>query len=870
MPARIVHIAYSAQGGAGRAALRASMACQKVGLNSIFASVRDGEAGAEAFTLQVEHAKAGVAGTVRNKLQWGLLPRTQHSGYSLFSTPYPGVEIDAHPSISAADILHLHWPSWTVTPPAIRRFLDSGRPVFITLHDMWMFTGGCHYAGECRQFCTGCMKCPQIADGLGLANAVFEDKLACYGGGHPSLHVVALCDWMADFARESRILGQSPIHLIPNPIETDLFVPGDRAAHRAELGIGPDDAVLLFGNFDNTETRKGADILRAALDLFAASPCVAAFPGRIFLLSFGRHSDMSAPAPLHPMSFGSVNDDALLARIYGVADMLCFPSLEDNYPNSIVEAAACGTPTIAFDTGGMSDMIQHEETGLLVSSLGDAAAFATTLERGLERLVGSDEIRKACRQWTVEENAPEVVGKRLATAYEAALDGASGNRAMPGCQTTGDGGTDTLGGKLLSQINLGEDCGFGQEFARFPVSQYLRDNGAQGLDGGIQKIRRYTPPGEERIKILTVRAFHEHHSAHSGPYQFLRHLQPDEFELSNMVVPLGDQFAAPNMGDKTAPIGRLLGVEPFGAHPNLWSAEWEIARRLQTEMFDLVHLIDGELSGWLISRLPDENFANGRRPALMTMLHQPPHLAASWTSAAALTRFDMLSAVAEVQAEQLRERSPGIPVEMAPHGVDIDFFHPGPVKKVAPKGRPLRLLAVGQWLRDYHLAFEVLDQLVAEGLAFEYRVICHSLDYGEPPAYVTMLSGLSDEELRDEYRAADLLFMPLSYATANNAVLESMACGTPVVSSAVGGVPEYVSNDAGRLCPPDADAFARALRELVSDTELMLRMGRSARRCAETFDWRNIAARYAEIYRSLVAGKRAEIDATKGMGVAAE
>lgn len=871
VPVKVVHIAYSADGGAGRAARRASAACNAAGMQSVFACV-SGEDLDQTLTCGEIQLKAdkpasdSAAQVLSHRLQWGLIPqmRVKDGGYSLFSIAYPGVDVTAHLAIMTADIVHLHWPTWTVTPPTIRRLLDVGKTVVVTLHDCWMFTGGCHYPSGCDQFTTACMKCPQISDRLGLASAGFEDKLVAYGGGHPRLHVVALCRWMRDLAASSTILGNAPTHLVPNPVETDLFTPDGRASLRTSMGVGDGDAVLLFGNFDNSETRKGSDILRAALTRLARSDTVRDFPGQIYLMSFGRNAEFEVPAPLKGINVGQISDDQVLAGIYSVADLLCFPSVEDNYPNSVVEAAACGTPSVAFSTGGMADMIVHGQTGLLVQPLGDTGAFTDALAGALGRLHGNQGVRDACRAHTLATNTMDIVGQQLAAVYAQALGrdidnnmGADTGRAAP------DTHMARLRDQVLSHVLLDNDDRLGSEFAKFPVSQFLRGNGVGGgagtFEANLARPRRYAAPDRTapRLRVLTVRSFHDHHSAHSGPYQFLRHLPPDRFELSNVLVPLGDDLVPdPSARARAKFLGQLIGAAPFGAQTNAWTGEWEIARRLRHEHFDLVHFIDAELSGWLITRLPD-SFFHGPRPAMLAMLHQPEHLAAKWTSATGLARYDMLGAVAEQQTDWLRSFVPGVPVQTVPHGIDVDFFCPDPDPTPAPGNRPFRLLAVGHWLRDYDLAFGALDILAAAGMEIEYRVVCHSLNRPSLPPYVTLLSGLPDAELVREYRAADLVFMPLQAATANNALLEGMACGTPVVSTAVGGVGDYVDPGAGHLCPPDPEACAAVLRTLLLDPALRADMGARARAHALTFDWRHIGARYGAIYQALIEANRA-------------
>jgi glycosyltransferase involved in cell wall biosynthesis len=717
---------------------------------------------------------------------------------------------------------------------------------------MWLFTGGCHYASGCTQFETACMKCPQVSDRMGLASATFEDKMAAYGGGLPGLEVVALCSWMKDLAARSRILGESPAHLIPNPIETDIFIPDSREALRANLGIGPEDAVLLFGNYDNSEARKGTDILTAALQKFAASRTVQKFAGRIHLMSFGRNVNFDIPSPLTGISMGEIKDDTLLAGLYSVADLFCFPSIEDNYPNSIVEAAACGTPSVAFQTGGMADMIKHGETGWLVQSIGDADAFATGLTAALSALHGNAAVRTACRRTVLETNGMETVGQQLATAYSEAL----GKPYAPRPTSADDmSNVPQVSTQILSHVLLKQDDRASSEFLKPPLRAFLRSKGAKEESTvGTPLLRHRSATSDaNRLRILAVRSFHEHHSAHSGPYQFLRHLPAAEFDISNVMIPLGNDLV-PDVTSRahTEALGKLLGASPFGTQSNAWAGEWEIARRLRAEPFDLVHFIDGELNGWLVTRLPTSFFADGRRPIMLNMLHQPEHLAAEWTTATGLSRFDMLGTVAEHQAEALRNMVPGLPVSTVPHGIDTDFFCPSDnPRPLVSKGGPFRLLAVGHWLRDYDLAFAALDKLAAAGFDIEYRIVCHSLNRSDLPPYVTLLSGISDDELRHEYREADLFFMPLASATANNALLESMACGTPVVSTLTGGVPEYVSQEAGRLCAPNPENCADTLQELLTSPRLRGRMGLAARAHAKTFDWRIIAQHFSRIYQSL-------------------
>lgn len=851
----ILHIAHSSDGGAGRAARRASAACAAAGMDSRFACLTGGDLDPGELRLSRGAFKEGGPGKILDeRLQWGVIPQSRSPvGGSLFSVGYPGVAIETHPAAISADIIHLHWPTWMVTPLAVSRLLDAGKTVFWTLHDMWAFTGGCHYASGCTQFETACMKCPQMSDRLGLAGLNFEDKLAAYGGGREGLHVIALCEWMRDLAASSAILGAAPTTLIPNPIDTEVFAPRAREEVRAALGLEPGDAMLLFGNFDNSERRKGSDILHAAFEALQDHSSVKAFQGRIVLVSFGRGDTIDLPSLFKTMSVGEISDDGVLASIYSAADLFLFPSIEDNYPNSVVEAAACGTPSVVFSTGGMADMVDDDVTGWQVARVGDPEAFAQGIARALERFHGDVKMRNTCREVVVERNDPLAIGKKLVNAYRKSL----GRKVLtdwpepkPQAVKVGPGEAappDQLADAVRSRLVTSADEAIGQALAKFPLTHFLRSEGVARLSDHVEAYgSEDVHEADDRLQILAVRSFHEHHSAHSGPYQYLRHLPRDRFAVTNVVVPLGSDLASgDDQRKRLREIGKVLGSAPLGTQANAWVAEWELAKLIKSRRFDLVHFIDGELNGWLVSRLPDVFFDYGR-PTLATMLHQPNEYLRDWLSGAGLRRYDLITTMCDTQTRFLGHTLPQTPVVTVHHGVDTSFFKPN--QQAFSRGRPIKLLAVGQWLRDYDLAFAALDRLAAEGLQFEYKVVSNAIQPDAVPDYVTVLQGISDDELLDEYQNCDVMFMPLAAATANNALLEAMACGRPVVTTDIGGLSEYVSREAGMLHPSDPAALAKGLRPLLLYESLRRLMGRAARENAERFAWERVGQKYARLY----------------------
>jgi len=369
-----------------------------------------------------------------------------------FSLPAPDLDLSAHPWMRAADIIHLHWVAGMLAPRGVAALRKLRKPIVWTLHDQRAFTGGCHFSAGCHGYEHNCAACPQLTeDPNGFTRSVLADALATLPGC--DITVVCPSRWLADCARRSAVFSGTRVEVIPSGLDTRVFRPREKAEARAALDLDPDAVCLLFGADRCSEQRKGfgkmAEAIRAALDDPEFREGV--HTGRIAFVSFGEVGRQFAELPVPIRRLERVDSDDTLATIYSAADALLFTSLEDNLPNVLFEAMCCGTPALAFDIGGVPDIVTHEKTGLLVPA-GDCANFAAVMRR----LAGDRAFREE-----LHRNCTESVPANFELSLQA-------SRYLALYRSLAAGGDATPSGTLPATAPvLGFSARFADVFARF-------------------------------------------------------------------------------------------------------------------------------------------------------------------------------------------------------------------------------------------------------------------------------------------------------------------------------------------------------------------------------------------------------------------
>ena len=276
-----------------------------------------------------------------------------------------GNDITRLPEFKEADLIHLHWINQgMLSLKGIRKILASGKPVVWTMHDMWACTGICHHARTCTAFHSECGACPMIYSQKrkDLSTRIFRQKQRLYASG--GIHFVTCSHWLEGMAKQSALLANQPVSVIPNPISTTLFHPMKQTEARQKLALPTEGKLILFGSVKLTDKRKGIDYMVEACRLLAKQH--PALKEQLALVAVGMHAAELQPlVPFKVHNMGYVREEHQLVEIYNAADLYVIPSLDENLPNTIMEAMACGTPCVGFPTGGIPEMIDHLKNGYL-------------------------------------------------------------------------------------------------------------------------------------------------------------------------------------------------------------------------------------------------------------------------------------------------------------------------------------------------------------------------------------------------------------------------------------------------------------------------------------------------------------------------
>jgi len=302
---------------------------------------------------------------IRPAIEKFFTPNTPSTQQRLFSPAWVPNSTVKNIIQSKADIIHLNWISSAFV--SIRSLKKLAHPIVWTLHDMWPFTGGCHYDSDCGKYQEICHHCPQLrpTPPIDLAKRVFQNKISAWKD--LNLTIVSPSQWLAKEAGKSTLFKERRIEVIPNGLDIELYKPIEKKEARSIIGIPQDKKIILFGAMGATsDKRKGYLQLKHAMESLSHT----SLKNELEVVIFGEDRTDSFRLFGFPVHYtGKLYDDISLAILYSSADVYVAPSLQENLSCTVMESLACATPCVAFNVGGMPDMIKHQVNGYLSKPL---------------------------------------------------------------------------------------------------------------------------------------------------------------------------------------------------------------------------------------------------------------------------------------------------------------------------------------------------------------------------------------------------------------------------------------------------------------------------------------------------------------------
>src|SRR5271165_3038276 len=232
--------------------------------------------------------------------------------------------------------------------------------------------------------------------------------------------VIAPSSWMLNSIKKASLMIGKDVTQIPNTLETDIFKPINKSDAKKQFGL-PDDKFIFLSGFmpSRKDLHKGTSYLLESLSLLKERAGIEA--DQVELVIFGNRNTEDLPDFAFKATFlGTINDDEKLASCYAAADAFLIPSLEDNLPYTVMESLACGTPVIAFTTGGIPDMVQHEYNGYL-AIYRSAESFADGMEWIIKH-PQKEKLQRQARQAVMNNFSENIIADMHIRLYQQLLN----------------------------------------------------------------------------------------------------------------------------------------------------------------------------------------------------------------------------------------------------------------------------------------------------------------------------------------------------------------------------------------------------------------------------------------------------------------
>lgn len=407
---------YLTGGGAAIAALRLAEALQKTGNVKVSILCLHGDREVEKnsnvnISCIVKNGKINLReriNFVAERLQIYLNNGFNRNKIFHISTALWGMDISNHPLVLDADIIHLHWIcQGMLSLHSLDKISKMNKKVVWTLHDMWPATAVSPHLDDPNIYVS-----PWSEKEIRLVQKVWDKKKNIYPRLQPIF--VGCSNWIKEKVAKSTLSSNLMITNIPNPIDIDRYSPDNSKKKR-------DCFTFIFGAVNTSDERKGFKQIIDAINILRDKGVLGRL--NIKIKVFGKLDDNAKTIidTLNMEYVGYVSSQEKMIDIYRQADCLVVPSLFENLPNTIMEAMSCGVPSVAFNVGGIKEMIENDVTGFISPMESGAKGLADNIER-LATIYQMDYNRYQkmcddCRQKVVLQYSENVVSDKYIQLY---------------------------------------------------------------------------------------------------------------------------------------------------------------------------------------------------------------------------------------------------------------------------------------------------------------------------------------------------------------------------------------------------------------------------------------------------------------------
>lgn len=412
---KVFHInTFDTAGGAARAVERISRGLLNIGVDSrVFVQTKDGDD----VRVIGPHSKFGkLFSKLRpyfDRLPLALYKQKEKMPFYLQWLPFGQQRKIERLDL---DILHLHWICGGFI--RIEELARFKKPIVWTLHDMWAFTGGCHYSAKCQAYINKCGSCPQLHSQRRFDASGWVWKRKNKAWADLDLTLVAPSKWLAECAQKSLLFQGKRIEVISNGLDLARFKPVAKDQARSMLSLSQNKKIILFGALSaDSDQRKGYYFILPALQSIRQQE----ISKNIELVIFGASQPLAAPDFGVTVKYmGRLHDDISLALLYAAADVMLVPSTQEAFGQTASEAMACGCPVVAFKTSGLIDIVDHGINGYLARPF-DHIDFAHGIRWVIEDSQRQLKLSQEARRKAVGRFDVQVIAKQYLDLYEDIL-----------------------------------------------------------------------------------------------------------------------------------------------------------------------------------------------------------------------------------------------------------------------------------------------------------------------------------------------------------------------------------------------------------------------------------------------------------------